>query len=96
MTGHTAAILKEIPAMGCDASKSNKIAAKWSVSSHRVARPNGTFQNSCGTPKAPAMFCNAFSNLLDLLLPNKEYLRYLLSDLQTIFSTVIEILYLFM
>ena len=38
-----AAILSKIPAMVpmvCDASKTLRIAAKWSISSHRVARPS--------------------------------------------------------
>ena len=36
-TGHTAAIFEEIPAMVCDASRSSKSQAKWSISLHRVA-----------------------------------------------------------
>ena len=39
LTGHTAVILEGIPAMGCDASRSIKIAAKWSIPSHRLAGP---------------------------------------------------------
>ena len=39
-SGHTAAILREIHAMACDASRSVKIAAKCPISSHRVAGPH--------------------------------------------------------
>ena len=44
MTGHTAAIFNQRPAMGCvgcDASRTLKIAAKWSFLPHRVAGPLG-------------------------------------------------------
>ena len=42
LTGHTAAILEQIPrwaVMVCDGSKSFNIAAKCPISSHRVAGP---------------------------------------------------------
>ena len=45
-----------------------------------------TFQSTCDTAKSPAMACDAFSNMLVIWLPILEYLSYLLSDLQTVFS----------
>ena len=37
---------KERPAMGCDAPRTLKIAAKWSISSHHVAGPYGYIHQS--------------------------------------------------
>ena len=50
----------------------------------------GVFQNSCDAGKLPAMVCDAFSNMLVILLPILEYLSYFLSDFATIFSKMKE------
>ena len=51
---------------------------------------DGVFQNSCDAGKMPAMVCDAFSNMLVILLPILKYLSYFLSDFQTIFSKMKE------
>ena len=52
---------------------------------------DGVFQSSCDAAKSPAMACDAFSNMLVILLPILEYLSYLLSDFQTVCSIVMAI-----
>ena len=52
---------------------------------------DGVFQNSCDAGKLPAMVCDAFSNMLVILLPILEYLSYFLSDFQTVFSKMMGI-----
>ena len=49
---------------------------------------DGTFQCICDAAKSNAMVCDAFSNMLVILLPILEYLSYLLSDFQTVFTIV--------
>ena len=126
-TGHTAAFLKEVPAMGCDglrwaavgcdASRTFKITAKCSNSSHRVARPigpatrcdadhlrykpgphavmsftcDGAFHLCCDARKSHAMCCNRKFNMLNILVSILEYLRYLLSQFQTVLSILMGI-----
>ena len=51
---------------------------------------DGVFQNCCDTGKMPVMVCDAFSNMLVILLPILEYLGYFLSDFQPIFSKMKE------
>ena len=45
---------------------------------------DGIFQGSCVALKWPSMFGDAFSNILEVLLPILEYISYLLSDFQTV------------
>ena len=49
---------------------------------------DGMFQTSCDTSKSHAMCGDAFSNMLEFLLPILEYLSHLSSDSRTVFSTV--------
>ena len=48
----------------------------------------GTFQNCCDTSKSHAMCCDAFSNILQFMLPILEYLSHLLSNFETVCSIV--------
>ena len=60
-----------------------------------VAMPythDGTFQRSCDTSKLHAMWCDAFSNLLEFLLPILKYLSHLLYDFQMVYSIVMAML----
>ena len=47
---------------------------------------DGLFQSYCHARKMHAMCCNAFSNMLECLLPILEYLQYYLSDFETVYS----------
>ena len=47
---------------------------------------DGTFQSTCDTSKSPVVCCDAFSNMLEFLLPILEYLSNLSSDSQTVFQ----------
>ena len=46
---------------------------------------DGAFRGFCDATKLHAMLCDAFSNMLVILLPILEYLSFLLSDFQTFF-----------
>ena len=50
-----------------------------------------TFQYTCDARKLHAMACDAFSNMLVILLPILEYLSHLLSDFQSVCSIVMAI-----
>ena len=50
---------------------------------------DGVFQSSCNAGKSHAMLCDVNSNMLVILLPILEYLSYLLSDFQAVFSIMI-------
>ena len=45
----------------------------------------------CNAAKSHTMLCDAFSNMLVILLPILEYLSHLLSDSQTVFTLIISI-----
>ena len=78
-TGHFPAILKLLePSQTIAAVKAQPHAAILHIC-------DGVFQNSCDAGKMPAMVCDAFSNMLVILLLILEYLSYFLSDFQTIF-----------
>ena len=49
---------------------------------------DGTFQNCCDTSKLHATCCDAFSNMLEFMLPILEYLSHLLSNFETVCSIV--------
>ena len=55
-----------------------------------------TFQSPCDISKSHAMGCDEFSNMLEFLIPIMDYLSYLLSDFQTVYSIVMVIPYAFM
>ena len=50
-----------------------------------------TFQCPCDAAKLHAMLCDAFSNMLVILLPILEYLGYSLSDFQMVSTIMMEI-----
>ena len=57
---------------------------------------DGTSKSPCDDSKSYAMFCDAYSNMLEIWIPILEYLSYLLSYFQTVFSKVMSILWTFM
>ena len=48
-------------------------------------------QSYCDARRKHAMCCDAFSNMLEDLLPISEYLSHLFSNFQTVFSIVVVI-----
>ena len=49
---------------------------------------DGAFKRGCYASKSCAMCCHRKLNMRSILVPILEYLRYVLSDFQTVFSIV--------
>ena len=60
-----------------------------------ATRCDGVFLGPCDASKSHAILCDASTNMLVIWLPILEYLSYLFSNFQTVFSIMIGVLMIF-